>query len=199
MKQNMGYSMRCNQQTELSNQNTCFPSLYLQYIAFSPFNYTCYTFFSKTWAHRAVYACLYYHQFGAWLCRRLAGRALKANREQDQTIHTFTANVQKVSTHKCRKEMYARSKCQMNFFFKQSKEAQYIRTYEASLACSFPLATCSAQTLFHPSQALILLTQAISSSQPKFRAIFFFFTPSTRLKKKKCSDWKLHPRALQAM
>lgn len=61
------------------------------------------------------------------------------------------------------------------FFFKQREETQYIRTYEASLACSFSFATRSTQTLFHPSQALILLTQAISGSQLKFRAIFFFF------------------------
>lgn len=84
------------------------------------------------------------------------------------------ANLQEVSTHKCRKKMYARSKCQKNFFFKQTEETQYFRTYEASLACSFPFATCSTQTLFHPSQAVILSTQAISSSQLKFRAILFF-------------------------
>lgn len=185
MEANMGYSTRCNQSTDWNLQpKILFPI----------------TLFSKH-CHFPIQLYLLLQTFGTQGCLSMLvlpsawstalQKAGKQNTKSQLESKTkpFThsqANLQDVSIHKCRKEMCARSKCQMIFFFfKQREETQYIRTYEASLACSFSFATRSTQTLFHPSQALILLTQAISGSQLKFRAIlfFFFFTLSTRLKK----------------
>lgn len=94
------------------------------------------------------------------------------------------ANLQEVSTHKCRKKMYARSKCQKNFFFKQTEETVFQNLWSISgmfLSICYMLYsnTVPSITGSHPFDPSNQQLTAEVQNYP------FFFTLSTRFKKKK--------------
>lgn len=122
---------------------------------------------------------------GSRLCRRLAGRTPKANwRARLQLFLHLQAILQGVSRHKREKEMYARSKCQRNFF-KQREEIQYFRTYEASL-WHVPFQLLHALLKYcsiHHSHSTFLPKQTGAHSWSSELSIYLF-TLSTKFKKK---------------
>lgn len=185
MEANMGYSTRCNQSTDWNLQpKILFPI----------------TLFSKH-CHFPIQLYLLLQTFGTQGCLSMLvlpsawstalQKAGKQNTKSQLESKTkpFThsqANLQEVSIHKCRKEMCARSKCQMIFFFLSREKKHSISEPMKHLwhvlfhLLHALLRHCS----IHPRHSSFWPKQSAAHSwSSELSFFFFFFTLSTRLKK----------------
>lgn len=121
----MGYSKRCNQSTRLNSATEKFISHHFVFKTKPlPHSTTLAIPFSPENGHAGVFKRAWTTiSSGSYLCRSLAGRTPKANRRAKlQPFLHLQAILQEVSTHKREREMYARSKCQRNFFLSREKK-----------------------------------------------------------------------------